>query len=75
MASEPQEESAMKGTDGGENTLGSLEGLEAIAQSDRARDDLRLCAICMQWACENPECRRLTQCHLQAELEGTQQQR
>jgi len=59
----------MNPSDSGKNSFGSLDGLEAIAQSDRARDDLRLCAICMQWACENPECRRLIQCQLQTELE------
>jgi len=58
----------MNSRDEGEKSFGSLDGLEAIGRSDRARDDLRLCAICMQWACENPECRKLTQCHLQAEL-------
>ena len=59
----------MNPSDGGKNSFGSLDGLEAVGQSDRARDDLSLCAICMQWACENPECRRLEQCHLQTELE------
>ena len=62
----------MNANDGGKNFIGSLDGLESIAQSDRARDDLRLCAICMQWACENPECRRLSQCQLQTDLKKSE---
>jgi hypothetical protein len=48
--------------------LEGMEGFEALGQGERARDDLRLCAICMQWACSNPQCRSQSQCDLQVQL-------
>ena len=53
-----------------QNFFEALDGLEALGQGERARDDLRLCAICMQWACNNPQCRSERQCDLQTQLES-----
>jgi len=48
-----------------------LDALEAHFQDGRQEppDDLSLCFVCMQWACNNPDCRSGRRCDLQAKLE------
>lgn len=48
----------------------AIGSLETFRESDIALHDLRLCAICMQWACNNPECRNEIQCDLQAQAQA-----
>ena len=53
-----------------ENFFERPDELEALGRGERARDDLRLCAVCMQWACNNPECRSERQCDLQVKTQA-----
>jgi hypothetical protein len=48
-----------------------LDALEALSQGGRREplDDLSLCFVCMQWACNNPDCRSGRRCDLQAQLD------
>ena len=48
-----------------------LDALEALSQGGRREplDDLSLCFVCMQWACDNPNCHSGRHCDLQANLD------
>ncbi len=53
----------------------SVEGLDALealyaGNKREPQDDLSLCFVCMQWACNNPACRSGRRCDLQAKLDG-----
>ncbi len=51
----------------------SFEGSDALEALPGGRreplDDLSLCFVCMQWACNNPGCRTGRRCELQAQLD------
>lgn len=52
----------------------TLDALEALCQGDRKQpqDDLGLCFVCLQWACNNPDCRSGRRCALQVNLDRSE---